>query len=337
MTDARLGLRLLALVAIVAVGCAERYAPFTFEQLSAATAAAERVKPDRVMQWVQELYDARLSDPERDASYGDLCRRHDRCVYSRAASARVIRGAWSDPALGVPSEQHVARDGFETTNIYLDLPASRESLDWVLAVAHYDAWFGGANDNATGVAATLEAAFALQGVELDRNVRLLLTDGEELGMIGANRYIAEYGTQGISVVLNADMLAHAGDEGSFITRAPAGVEYILQANEAAAPAAFRVADLARRLPEPVSMRPVVFPADGVSTVGFAVGSDLSDHAPFWLRGVDALFPFPAGDKPDWYHTPNDTPDKVDAERLRRMSRLWAAAIAAFATGREAGE
>jgi len=68
MTDARLGLRLLALVAIVAVGCAERYAPFTFEQLSAATAAAERVKPDRVMQWVQELYDARLSDPERDAT-----------------------------------------------------------------------------------------------------------------------------------------------------------------------------------------------------------------------------------------------------------------------------
>jgi hypothetical protein len=337
MTGARLGLPWLAVVLFAAVACGEKYAPFASKQRAAASAAAARVRPDEVMQRVQELYDARLSDSERDSSHGDLCG-HDRgCSYSRVASAQVIRKAWTHPALPALTEQQVTRDGLETTNIYLDLPASRESLDWVLALAHYDAWFGGANDNATGVAITLETAFALQGLELDRNVRLLLTDGEELGMIGTNRYIAEHGTDGIAIVLNADMLAHTGDEGNFITREPAGVEYVLQANETAAAAAFRMADLGRRLPEPVNMRPVVFPDDGVSAVGFAVGSDLSDHAPFWLRGVDALFPFPAGDKPGWYHTPEDTPDKVDVERLRRMSRLWAAAIAAFATAPEAGE
>jgi Zn-dependent M28 family amino/carboxypeptidase len=162
-------------------------------------------------------------------------------------------------------------------------------------------------------------------------VRLLLTDGEELGMVGAERYLEEFGSSELAMVLNADMIAHLGSAGGLLTREPAGVEYILQANERSAEAAFQLADLARRLPEAVALRPVVFPDDGVSVIGFAVGSVLSDHGPFWLRGAKALFPFPAGDKPDWYHTPEDTPERVDADRLRRMGRLWSAAIAAFAT------
>lgn len=316
---------------VVSLGCSARYEPFSPAQQSTAERAAARVRPDEVQRWVQALYDARLSDPERDESHGNLCGYHAGCVYSRAASADVIRGAWSDPILPVPSEQRVTRDGLTTTNLYLDLPAREVSTEWILALAHYDAWFGGANDNATGVAVTLEAAFALQGLELERNVRLLLTDGEELGMVGSNRYLAEHGVSGVTLVLNADMIAHTGTEGGFLTRGPAETEYILQASEAAAGAAFQMAELLRRLPEPVSMRPIVYPDDGVSALGFALGTDLSDHAPFWLRGVDALFPFPAGDKPRWYHTPDDTPDRVDGDRLRRVARAWAGAIAAFAT------
>jgi hypothetical protein len=127
------------------------------------------------------------------------------------------------------------------------------------------------------------------------------------------------------------MVAHLGENGSLLTREPDGLEYIVQGNEHSAPDAFKLADFARRLAAPLRMRPVIFSGDGVGVLGFVVGSALSDHAPFWLAGASAVFPFPAGDKPSWYHTEDDTPDRVDTERLARFGRLWAGALGAFAT------
>lgn len=316
---------------VLAVACRPELSPFSERQLEAARGAAALVRPEVLGGHVQAIYDARLTDEELGFDFVELCPEAG-CAYNRAAAARYIREVWAELGPGFPIvEQRVDSGGLATTNLLLDLPSAEPSGEWVLAVAHYDAWFGAANDNATGVAVTLEAAFALSELELDRNVRLLLTDGEELGLVGAERYLAEHGSDGVVMVLNADMIAHVGSPGSLLTREAAGTEYILQANELSREQAFQVADLARRLPDPVELRPVVFPQDGVSVVGFAVGSVLSDHAPFWLRGLPALFPFPAGGKPDWYHTPHDTPERVDPDRLRRMGTLWSAALAAFAT------
>jgi peptidase M28-like protein len=333
MTLLRLLLRRSALCALAlsSSACQPRFSPFSERQIGMGQEAATRVRAGLLLGYVQAIYEARLTDLEPAFTYTELCPEAG-CAYNRAATAELIRQVWSglDPRLRY-HERRIDNAGLVTTNLLLDIPSAVPSADWVLAVAHYDAWFGGANDNATGVAVTLEAAFALSELELERNVRLLLTDGEELGLVGAERYLAEHGSEGLVMVLNADMLAHRGAPGSLLTREASGTEYIVQGNEVSREEAFQLADLGRRLPEPVELRPVVFPDDGVSTVGFAVGSVLSDHGPFWLRGVPALFPFPAGDKPDWYHTPDDTPDQVDSDRLVRMGKLWSAAIAAFAT------
>lgn len=324
---------LACLALALPTACGERYAPFSERQLERGLAAAARVRPEIVSGYVQGIYAARLNDNEESFDYEAYCPVPG-CRYSRAATRAFIERISSGEDLGGAGQlqrQTVSRGGLSTTNLILDLPSAADSEEWVLATAHYDAWFGGANDNATGVAVLLEAAWALQGLALDRNVRLLFTDGEELGIVGSVRYLEEYGTDGLVLALNADMVAHAGEQGGLLTREPGGVEYIVQANERSAAGAFQLADLARRLPEPIEMRSVVFPGDGVSVLGFAVGSALSDHAPFWLEESRALFPFPAGDKPDWYHTVRDTPDRVDADRLARFSRLWAGALAAFAT------
>lgn len=320
-------------LALIASTCQPRYEGFSSRQIEIAESAAANVREDRVESALRDIYGAHLDDEEEDVAFddsalGDICPEWG-CDYNREAAAEVVRASWSE--LGTVREQRVSAGGLTTTNLFLDLPSARDSDEWVIAVAHYDAWYGGANDNASGVAVNMEAAFALASLELDRNVRFLLTDGEELGLVGTERYIAEYGVEGVVMVLNADSIAHLGTAGGWLTSEGDEVEYILQANEASAEAAYRAADLASRLPAPLMMRPVIYPMDGVSSAGFAVGYDLSDHAPFWLRDVRALFPFPAGGKPAWYHTPDDELRAVDSERLRRFGRFWAACIAAFAT------
>jgi hypothetical protein len=315
-------------MSLCALACGEPYEGLSARQLATGLSAAGRVRPEVVSQTVNAIFEARRADAESDFALRELCPRAG-CSYSRAATADIIRQVWSQLPGGA-QQQHVQSEGLSTTNLFVDIVAAGSS-EWVIAVAHYDAWFGAANDNATGVAVTLEAGVALASEPLDRNVRLLLTDGEERGMVGAERYISEFGVDGVTLVLNADMIAHVGDTSGWLTGEEESAEYIVQANEGAAEAAFQMAELARSLPEPLHLKPVVYPGIGVSAAGFAIGYALSDHAPFWLRGVDALFPFPAGDKPDWYHTPRDTPEQVNAGRLRRFSRLWAAAIAAFAT------
>lgn len=318
----------------LAAACTEDFAPFTRNQIEIALDAAEAFEPSPLMPLVQEIYDARITDPEQGTSHGDDCGTTDRCIYNRVATRALIRRQLGESNLGgVATVREQARDdgGFETVNVFVDFPGKTRPDEWVIATAHYDAWFGAANDNGTGVAVLLQVARTLRGLALDRSVRLLFTDGEELGMVGSGRYVQEYGTNGVVMVLNADSVAFVGTEGGVLTREASNVEYWLEANESSAQAAFQMANLARRLPEPVHMKPLVYPDNGFSLATIISGGVFSDHAQFWLAGVPALFPFPTGGKPDWYHTARDTPLEVNADRLRRVGRLWACTLAAFAT------
>jgi hypothetical protein len=319
--------------ALAGSGCDERYAPLDETQIQSALDAQYGFQAAELGVLVRQIYEARLADPEKDLTLGRFCRGGADCVYSRVATAQLIREYWSAPDLAGAElhEQVVSDDDFTTHNLFLDLRGRTRPDEWVLASAHYDAWFGGANDNGTGVAALLAAARPLLRAGLDRSVRLILFDGEELGMVGAGRYVAEYGVAGVLLDLNADSIAFVGERGGLLSRQRPGVEYIVQANQPSAQFAFQLADLARRLPATTEMLPLVFPGGGVSFAGVAIGYDLSDHVQFWLANTPALFPFPAGDKPSWYHTADDTPAVVDDGRLQRVGRLWVAALAAFAT------
>jgi len=328
------GVGWLALAGSVSsAACGERYDTLTDAQVQKALSTQSQLVTSELNELVRQIYEARLSDPEADTTRSEHCGRGDDCVYSRVATADLVRSYWSAPDLeGTELWEHVVTaDALTTRNLFLDIPGRTRPDEWVLASAHYDAWFGGANDNATGVAVVLAATRPLLAAALDRSIRLILFDGEELGMVGSGRYIADYGSDGVVLDLNADSIAFVGTSGGFLTRQPPDVEYIVQANEPSAELAHQLADLARRLPEPLAMRPLVFPGDGISLAGVAIGYDRSDHAQFWIDGARALFPFPAGDKPDWYHTASDTPEQVDSDRLQRFGRLWVAALAAFAS------
>jgi Zn-dependent M28 family amino/carboxypeptidase len=84
----------------------------------------------------------------------------------------------------------------------------------ILLVAHYDAIqlkgapAMGIVDNAASVVAMTTAAEKLKAAKLDRRIRLLFTDQEELGLLGAKAWIATHGLTDVTAVVNADVAAY---------------------------------------------------------------------------------------------------------------------------------
>ncbi|MDH3407214.1 MAG: M28 family peptidase, partial [Gammaproteobacteria bacterium] len=79
-----------------------------------------------------------------------------------------------------------------------------------------------------------------------------------------------------------------------------------------------------------------FPLEYVSTFGWVPGVDWSDHGSFWNEGYPAimvtdtaLYRYP------YYHSAQDTPDKLDYVRLARVSTALVAVVEALAKSDQA--
>lgn len=81
-------------------------------------------------------------------------------------------------------------------NVVADIPGTEFPDEYVIVGAHIDSWDAatGANDNGTGVAATMEAARLLKesGVKPKRTIRFILFAGEEIGMYGSRGYVRDH-------------------------------------------------------------------------------------------------------------------------------------------------
>ncbi len=89
-------------------------------------------------------------------------------------------------------------DDTKAYNTIADLPGSDKNLanEVVIIGGHLDSWHGGtgATDNATGVAAAMEAMRILKALDLKprRTIRVALWSGEEQGLLGSRAYVAEH-------------------------------------------------------------------------------------------------------------------------------------------------
>ncbi|MNJ29172.1 Peptidase family M28 [compost metagenome] len=86
----------------------------------------------------------------------------------------------------------------------------------------------GVVDNAGSVVAVIEAAKALRDKPLTHRVRVLFFDQEELGLIGARKWIEAHGIADVAAVVNSDVAAYGdtlmygqnnGAQSAFVTRA----------------------------------------------------------------------------------------------------------------------
>ncbi len=162
----------------------------------------------------------------------------------------------------------------------------------VVVGAHYDSVPGspGANDNASGVAAVLEAARVVAGTGTPRTVQFVLFSGEELGLFGSAAYASEH-RAGVVAMVNLDMVGWGAR--LMIGNSPGR-------DETAVNVALRVAE---ELGIPVTRLRLA----------------ASDHASFERVGVPAVL-LHRGIDP-YYHRPTDVPSVVDPRNLEEAARL----------------
>ena len=193
----------------------------------------------------------------------------------------------------------------------------------LLVSVHYDhlgrqgeTVFPGANDNGSGICALLAVAEALTILgPLERSVLLLWVSGEERGLRGSLAWTMAPGlAEGSQVVaaINVDGIGRGAVDELRATPSPA--------HPAFGPLAIAAREAAAR--------------EGFEKLASADASwTRSDHWNYHERlGVPVVAFLEAAVSPD-YHTPEDTPDKVDCDRVRRVARTVVRLLHALQTAR----
>jgi aminopeptidase YwaD len=233
----------------------------------------------------------------------------------RWATARYMKRSFE--AAGVPARiLQFTSDYGRGYNVEATLDGTEgERHLWV--TAHLDSVHNaGANDNASGLVLLILTARALERLDLKQTVHFVAYDLEEVGLVGSSYYIAgpvssirnREGDRAIIGNINTDMVGYERDEFNAVLgdcgQAGAIDDAILQASE--------------KLDRPIAI--------GEYCLG------RTDHKRFWDAGLPAVVLTDGAmfDGYPWYHTPDDTMDKVNIAYLRSMIELAATASATLA-------
>ena len=210
-------------------------------------------------------------------------------------------------------------------NLEVQITGSQRLDEIVIIGAHYDSVDGspGANDNATGAIAILELARAFAGKKLTRTLRFVEFVNEEPGhfmsdQMGSVVYArrCRQRREKIVAMLSLETIGYYSNEkGSQHYPSPFHLFYPSSGNFVAF-----VGDISSRklVLEVVASfrRHAQFPSEGIATFRNIPGVGWSDHWSFWQERYSALMvtdtaPF----RYPYYHMAQDTPDKVQYDRL----------------------
>lgn len=202
--------------------------------------------------------------------------------------------------------------GGNVENIVGVLPGKNRAAPALALMAHYDSVPAspGAADDATGVAVVLDVIRALKAKGTpERDVIVILTDGEEAGLLGARLFFAEHPLRKrIGLLINLESRGGGGRANMFQTG---------PGNGALIPA------FARTAVRPISNSLAVFLYSQMpNDTDFTVSKDAG------IRGLNYAF---IGRQFD-YHSPTSTPANLDQGSVRSMGdqALAAASDLAFA-------
>lgn len=183
-----------------------------------------------------------------------------------------------------------------------------------------DTIFNGADDNASGTAAVIEAAeaFAALDGKPARSIIFLLVSGEEYGLLGSRAWVENPPVDIGAVVanINLDMVGRTAPD----TVIGIGQEYTTLAGDIDAILAAHPDLGLNVILDPVPEENYFF---------------RSDQLPFIQRGIPAVF-FTTGDHED-YHARSDEPAAIDDDKAARIARLAFHLAHAIATSAEPPE
>lgn len=176
----------------------------------------------------------------------------------------------------------------------------------------------GADDDASGVAAMLEAARILSVYNPDYTIIYAAWDEEEIGLIGSAYYAGQAynNSDDIRGVLNLEMFGWDGDDDGKIDihtdnigNSPQLTDSLVSVN-----ATYNI---------------------GLNPVVYNPGATSSDHSSFWQYGYGAVVfseAYWGGDFNPYYHTSNDKIEHFNLDYFHKLSKLAVGTLALFSLG-----
>ena len=301
----------------------------------------DAVSADELWETVYKLQENRDLDPpytvyrsryclrvkETDDPSDDACDNAAEYIFSKFESYGL------DVEYDLFPHEVLTQGNYQMRNVVATLPGKGMNSKRVFIIcSHYDSiasnstnWLlnwktmpaPGADDNASGTAAVLEAARILSEYDFDHTIRFITFSGEELGLHGSEHYASLMAASGedIAGVLNFDMIAYDPNMLDIDIITNAGSEWLTEAM-LSVQRAYNIG--------PLFLNKIVDPE-----------MVYSDHAPFWHNGYNAILGIDNSDfdSPEFYpvmHTTEDTIDKLNFEMASRMVQIAVGALASLA-------
>lgn len=281
-----------------------------------------------------------LTESEREAAerlratVTELCARGERNLDHPAAvtaAIEVIARELARTGAAVQRETFVMGARGEAVNVYVDLRGTSAAEELVIVGAHYDSAHDspGANDNASGVAALCELAQRCAKLPHARTLRFVAFANEEppyfwtdeMGSVVHARGAKARGENVVAMV-SLETLGCYRDEpgsqrypiGALATFYPDRGDFVAFVGDVASRSLVRECiDAFREHTE--------FPSEGAALPRAIPGVGWSDHWSFWQEGWPAVMVTDTAlFRDESYHTPSDSPERLDYERLARVVR-----------------
>jgi Zn-dependent M28 family amino/carboxypeptidase len=236
--------------------------------------------------------------------------------------ARYIEAAFAAQGYK-PESQYFESGGRKVRNI-------EAGSGSIVVGAHYDTVPGspGADDNASGVAVLIELAAMKLPVRFIAfaNEEMPYFLGPEMGSWAWAQRARERGER-LRAMFSLEMLGYYRDQpGTQQYPAPLGLFYPNRAEFIAFVGDLGARGLVRRSIDSFR-RNAQFPSEGVAAPGFVPGVTWSDHWSFRRHGYRAIMiTDTAFYRYPHYHLPTDTPEKLDYERMARVTLGLAAML-----------
>lgn len=243
-------------------------------------------------------------------------------------AADFIEDSFSRAGLQTRRDSYDMR-GQACHNIDAEIPGARPEI--LLIGAHYDSVFGspGANDNGTGVAATLGLARRFARTKPEHTLRFVAFVNEEppyflSGEMGSLVYARRCKARGdkISAMISLETIGYFSDAPHSQTYPSPGlgIFYPKVGNFIGFVSNVHSRALLRRVIA-LFRKHAKIPSEGAALPAFVPGVGWSDQWSFWRQGYPAIMvtdtaPF----RYPYYHSSSDTPDKLDYDRFTLVVR-----------------
>lgn len=299
----------------------------------AAAAIAMEVEAANLMPWVVKLAMLRATDTPVDNTGFEEDDHFPSSHLTRDEAADMVYNDLA--AMGYsPVVLSQGSGALVAYNVYADLPGTLHPEEVILLGAHLDAFYAGADDNGSAVAALLEAARVLKGHNFDKTIRFMAFDLEEFGSIGSTRYIEAGYADDVVKAIVMDCVGYSSSESGSqddimgIRMPDKGDFLVVAGNHDSRDMVQKMVALSSAYNLNKSLG-IIAPGDGTAFLTSAFMR--SDNGLLWYKGIPSvLLSDTANFRNPHYHEPTDTPETLNADFLYRNTRALVALSALYA-------